>query len=205
MHDSSERPPISIHGKKSQIENKSLNKSYLSRNSFSTKNMMSVYNHPELRPSSIIIDNPLDIVPMIRENASMSPERIGSSIHINRIKMKKGINFRNDGYLTPIEESPRKPSIFGNYTTVLFNKTAKDTKQIFMSAQRRFKGNFLYNTTNSELVFNSVPIEIPDTPGPGTYVEPSVDSVSNLDKNKESSSKGGFGVGFASKTNRFPE
>jgi hypothetical protein len=74
-----------------------------------------------------------------------------------------------------------------------------------MSAQRRFKGNFLYNTTNSELVFNSLPIEIPDTPGPGTYVEPSLDSVSNLFKNKESASKGGFGVGFASKTNRFPE
>jgi hypothetical protein len=72
-----------------------------------------------------------------------------------------------------------------------------------MSAQRRFKGNFLYNTTNSELVFNSIPIEIPDTPGPGTYVEPSVDSVSNLEKKKESASKGGFGVGFASKTNRF--
>lgn len=126
---SDNRPPtMSIHGKKSQVENKSMNKSYLSRNSFSTKNMMSVYNHPELRPSSIVIDNPLDIVPQIRENASMTPEMIGSNIHINRIKMKKGINFRNDGYLTPIEESPRKPSIFGNYTTVLFNKTAKDTK-----------------------------------------------------------------------------
>lgn len=133
MHESesnNNRPPtMSIHGKRSQIaENKSMNKSYLSRNSFSTKNMMSVYNHPELRPSSIVIDNPLDIVPNIRENASMSPEMIGSNLHINRIKMKKGINFRNDGYLTPIEESPRKPSIFGNYTTVLFNKTAKDTK-----------------------------------------------------------------------------
>jgi hypothetical protein len=129
VNDSSERPPtMSIHGKKSQIENKSLNKSYLSRNSFSTKNMMSVYNHPELRPSSIVIDNPLDIVPNVRENTIMTPEMIGSNLHINRIKMKKGINFRNDGYLTPIEESPRKPSIFGNFTTVLFNKTAKDTK-----------------------------------------------------------------------------
>ena len=129
VHDSSERPPsISIHGKKSQIENKSLNKSYLSRNSFSTKNMISVYNHPELRPSSILINNPLEIVPNVRENATMSPERIGSNLQITRIKMKKGINFRNDGYLTPIEESPRKPSIFGNFTTVLFNKTAKDTK-----------------------------------------------------------------------------
>jgi len=64
----------------------------------------------------------------------MTPEKIGSNIQINRIKVKKGINFRNDGYLTPIEESPRKPSIFGNFSTVLFNKTAKDTKQIFMSA-----------------------------------------------------------------------
>ena len=81
-----------------------------------------------LRPSSITIDNPLNMMPMLRDNAFMSPERINSSVHMNRIKMKKGMNFRNDGCLTPIEESPRKPSIFGNFGTVLFNKTAKDTK-----------------------------------------------------------------------------
>ena len=119
--------------------------------------------------------------------------------------MKKGMNFKNDGCLTPIEESPRKPSIFGNHTTVLFNKTAKDTKQIFMSAQRRFKGNYLYNTTSPEHVFNSVPIEVSEVPGPGMYTEPSNHTMSNLEKRKESWSKGGLGVGFASKTNRFPE
>ena len=74
-----------------------------------------------------------------------------------------------------------------------------------MSAQRRFKGNYLYNTTNPDVVFNSIPVEVPDIPGPGTYVEPNQISMSNLDNKKESWSKGGFGVGFASKTNRFPE
>ena len=37
--------------------------------------------------------------------------------------------------LEPIPESPiKKPSIFGNFQTILFSKTQKDTKQIFMSA-----------------------------------------------------------------------
>jgi hypothetical protein len=47
-------------------------------------------------------------------------------------------------------------------------------------------------------------VEVPDTPGPGTYVKIDHSSISNTSKTKkESTSAFGFGVGFASKTNRF--
>ena len=60
----------------------------------------------------------------------------------------------NSGSLTPIVESPR-PAIEGEYKAVLFKKTYKDAKQIFMSSQRRFKGNFNYTYNTSDNVFSS--------------------------------------------------
>lgn len=39
-----------------------------------------------------------------------------------------------------------------------------------MSAQRRFKGNLMYQTTSADTVFSSKPLEMSDTPGPGSYV-----------------------------------
>lgn len=72
-----------------------------------------------------------------------------------------------------------------------------------MSAQRRFKGNYLYQTNAMDTVFTSVPLEPKETPGPGTYVTIDAQSISNLTNRKESMSKTGYGVGFASKQQRF--
>ena len=78
-------------------------------------------------------------------------------------KVKKGLGYQHhssqlnsvkSGTLTPIMESPRG-AIEGNFKAVLFNKTFKDSKQIFMSAQRRFKGNFNYTNNIMENVFSS--------------------------------------------------
>ncbi len=64
--------------------------------------MQSIYHH-EVKPSNVTINSPADIEPIIRENALSTVDMINTSIHMNRLKVKKGSNFnRNDGTLTPI-------------------------------------------------------------------------------------------------------
>ena len=54
------------------------------------------------------------------------------------------------------------------------------------------------------MINTSKPIDMPDTPGPGTYINQESMSISNTTETKKNSTSAfGFGVGFASKTNRF--
>jgi hypothetical protein len=64
----------------------------------------------------------------------------------------------------------------------------------------------LYQTTTPDLINTSKPLDISDTPGPGTYINLEHKSISNTREiKKESTSSFGFGIGFASKTNRFQQ
>ncbi len=132
----------------------------------------------------------------------MSTAKLNEALYVMKNKVRKGLGLTHNseaaGALTPITESP-KVSIKGKFGALLFSKTAKDKKQIFMSTQRRFKGNYLYNTNNIENVFASQPLEPNETPGPGTYVNQDFKSIASSSSKKESMSRTGYGNGFVSK------
>lgn len=61
----------------------------------------------------------------------------------------------SNGQLSTIAEKVPKPQTEAIYRAVLFTPNTKDKKQIFMSSQRRFKGNYLYHTKTADNVFLS--------------------------------------------------